>query len=118
MSIDSKPTCPIISRFAEDLKLNAKSPRTVQSYCRALRKFTEYLRHTPDQATEDQLRKYLLYVVDKKSWAGSTVNVTLQALKIFYRITCPRDWNSLKLAASRSSRICRRFSRSVKSIRF
>ncbi len=66
MSIDSKPTCPIISRFAEDLKLNAKSPRTVQSYCRALRKFTEYLRHTPDQATEDQLRKYLLYVVDKK----------------------------------------------------
>ncbi len=36
MSIDSKPTCPIISRFAEDLKLNAKSPRTVQSYCRAL----------------------------------------------------------------------------------
>ncbi len=98
MSIDSKPTCPIISRFAEDLKLNAKSPRTVQSYCRALRKFTEYLRHTPDQATEDQLRKYLLYVVDKKSWAGSTVNVTLQALKIFYRIACPRDWNSLKLA--------------------
>ncbi len=71
MSIDSKPTCPIISRFAEDLKLNAKSPRTVQSYCRALRKFTEYLRHTPDQATEDQLRKYLLYVVDKKSWAGA-----------------------------------------------
>ncbi len=52
MSIDSKPTCPIISRFAEDLKLNAKSPRTVQSYCRALRKFTEYLRHTPDQATK------------------------------------------------------------------
>ncbi len=37
-------------------------------------------------------------MVDKKSWAGSTVNVTLQALKIFYRITCPRDWNSLKLA--------------------
>ncbi len=24
MSIDSKPTCPIISRFAEDLKLTLK----------------------------------------------------------------------------------------------
>lgn len=98
MSIDSKPTCPIISRFAEDLKLSGKRPRTVQSYCRALRKFAEYLGHTPDQATEDQLRKYLLFVVDKKSWAGSTVNVALQALKIFYRITCPRTWDSLKLA--------------------
>jgi site-specific recombinase XerD len=98
MSIDSNPTCPVFQRFAQDLKLNGKSPRTQQSYCRALRKFTEYLGHSPDQATEDQLRKYLLYVVEKKTWAGSTVNVTLQALKLFFRITCPRDWSSLKLA--------------------
>ena len=98
MSIDSKPSCPVAQRFTEDLKLNGKSVRTQQSYCRALRKFSEYLGHAADQATEDQLRNYLLYVVEKKSWASSTVNVTLQALKIFFRITCPRDWSSLKLA--------------------
>ncbi len=98
MSIDSKPTCPIITRFAQDLKLNGKLPRTQQSYCRALRMFSEYLGHSPDQATEDQLRNYLLFVVEKKTWAGSTVNVALQALKLFFRITCPRDWASLKLA--------------------
>jgi site-specific recombinase XerD len=98
MSVDSKPTCPIISRFAEDLKLNGKSSRTIQSYCRALRKFSEFLGHSPNSATEDQLRQYLLYVVKEKGWSGSTVNVTLQALKIFFRITCPRDWESLKLA--------------------
>ncbi|MCA9194826.1 MAG: hypothetical protein KDB03_23810 [Planctomycetales bacterium] len=31
----------------------------MQSYCRALRKFIEYLGHVPDQATEDHLRNYL-----------------------------------------------------------
>jgi site-specific recombinase XerD len=98
MSIDHHPTCPVIKRFADDLKLNGKSPRTQQSYCRALRKFSEYLGHAPDLATEDQLRKYLLFLVECKKWQGSTVNVAQQALKLFFRITCPRDWGTLKLA--------------------
>ena len=98
MSIDSNPSCPIIARFAEDLKLDGKRPRTQQSYCRHTRKFAEFLGHSPDLATEDQFRNYLLYLVDCKKWDASTINVALQALKLLYRITCPRDWNSLKLA--------------------
>jgi hypothetical protein len=43
MSFDVHPTCPIINRFSEDLKLSGKLPRTLQPYCRALRKFMEYL---------------------------------------------------------------------------
>ena len=50
MSKDKKPQCPFIQRFAEDLKLFRKSERTVQSYCRALRKLNEYLGHEPRQA--------------------------------------------------------------------
>lgn len=97
MSVDLKPTCPAVKRFLDDLKLNGKSTRTQQSYCRAVRKFAEYLHHSPEQATEDQLRDYLLFLVDSKKWKGSTVNVAQQALKLFFRITCPRDWSTLKL---------------------
>lgn len=98
MSIDKNPNCPIIKRFAEDLKLSGKAPRTLQSYCRALRKFMEFLGHSPEQATEDHLRNYLLFVTDERKWSSSTVNVAQQALKQFFRITCPRDWKVLKLA--------------------
>lgn len=101
MSIDKNPNCPFIKRFAEDLMLNGKSPRTVQSYARALRKFIEYLGHAPDQATEDHLRNYLLFVTEKKQWSSSTVNVALQAMKLYFRITCPRDWQVLQLARVR-----------------
>ena len=98
MSIDLHPTALVNQRFLHDLKLNGKSTRTQQSYCRAVRKFTEFLGHSPEQATEDQLRSYLLYLVDSKQWKASTVNVAQQALKLFFRITCPRDWNVLRLA--------------------
>lgn len=57
MSIDLRPTYPVPRRFADDPKLNAKSLRTQQSYCRAPRKLTEYLGHPLDQATREQLRR-------------------------------------------------------------
>lgn len=98
MSVDLHPTCPIRQRFAEDLKLTGKSERTQESYCRALRKFSEFLGHSPDLATEAQLREYLLFIAESKLWQGSTINVAQQALKQFFRITCPRDWDTLKFA--------------------
>ncbi len=98
MSRDLKPTCPITTRFLDDLKLSGKEPRTQQAYVRAVRKFAEFLGHSPDLATEDQLRNYLLHLADSKKWAASTINVAQQALKQFFRITCPKDWPVLKLA--------------------
>lgn len=98
MSKDKKPQCPFIQRFTEDLTLARKSARTVQSYCRAVRKLSEHLGHDPNQASEEDIRKYLLFVTEAKKWSSSTVNVALQALKLYYRLTCPRDWAILKLA--------------------
>ncbi len=98
MSKDKKPQCPFIQRFAEDLKLTGKSERTVQSYCRNLRKLSEHLGHDLNQAAEEDIRKYLLFITEQKKWSSSTVNVALQAFKLYYRLTCPRDWSILKLA--------------------
>ena len=53
MSRDLNPVCPVAARFLEDLKLNGKKPRTQQADVRAVRKFTAFLGHPPDQATED-----------------------------------------------------------------
>lgn len=98
MSKDLEPNCPIAKRFLEDLKLNGAGTRTQQSYVRALRKFTEFLGHTADLATEDQLRNYLLHLRDVEKHASSTINVAQQALKKFFSISYPRDWKVLKLA--------------------
>jgi hypothetical protein len=86
MSKDLQPTVPSLIQFQQDLKLNGKGLRTQQSYLRALRKFHEFLSKDPASATEDDLRRYLLHVVDTKPWRPSTVNVAQQALKQFFRL--------------------------------
>ncbi len=48
------------------------------------------------------LRDYLLFLTDTQRLEPSTVNVALQALKLFFKITCPRDWQVLKLARVQS----------------
>ena len=55
MSKDKNPVAPIAIRFKQDLQLKGLGDRTQQAYCRALRKFTEFLQHQPDSATEDEL---------------------------------------------------------------
>lgn len=98
MSIDLKPTCPVLQQFSEDLKIAGLSERTQESYCRALRKFATYLGKTADQATEDQVRKYIIHILDERKLSASTLNVIHQALKKFYTISFRRDWKVLKLA--------------------
>ena len=75
MSKDLQPTVPSLIQFQQDLKLNGKGIRTQQSYLRALRKFHEFLSKDPASATEDELRRYLLHIVDTKQWRPSKVNV-------------------------------------------
>ncbi len=67
MSKDKKPQCPFIQRFAEDLKLAGKADRTVQAYCRALRKLCEHLGKDPSEASEEDIRNYLLFITKRRS---------------------------------------------------
>jgi integrase/recombinase XerD len=96
MSKDLKPLAPIAIRFQHDLKINGKGERTQQSYVRMLRKFSEFLGADPDSASEEDLRRYFLHISENQLWKPSTINVAYQALKQFFRRTCPRDWKTLQ----------------------
>ena len=101
MSIDKEPLSPILIRFQQDLQLNGLKERTQQSYVRNVRKFSEFLKRDPDSASEDDLRRYLLYINNDAHWSSSTINVAQQALKRFFTLTCPQTWATLKLVRAR-----------------
>jgi site-specific recombinase XerD len=92
---------PILIRFQQDLQLNGLKERTQQSYVRNTRKFSEFLKRDPDSASEDDLRRYLLYIKNDAHWSSSTINVAQQALKRFFTLTCPQTWATLKLVRAR-----------------
>ena len=45
-----------------DMQLAGVGERTHESYLRSVRKFAQWLNKAPDSATENDLRRYLLFI--------------------------------------------------------
>jgi len=52
---------PLRERMIEDMQLRGFSPRTQESYARAVRKLAEHYHKSPDLVTEEELRDYFVY---------------------------------------------------------
>ena len=87
---------PLADRMRQDIQLAGLAQRTVDSYLRQVRKFAIFIQRSPDQATEEDLRRYLLDITNIQGWQPSSLNVAYSAIKFFYAKTCPRDWQILK----------------------
>jgi len=78
-----------------DMHFVGLSERTHESYLRAVRKFAQWLHKSPDLASENDLRRYLLYIKNDQQWEGNSLKVAYSGLKFFYSRTCPREWPTL-----------------------
>jgi len=67
-----------------DLQLAGLSERTQESYLRAVRKFAQWLKKSPDQASENDLRQYLLFIKNDQQWEGNSLKVAYSGIKFFY----------------------------------
>ena len=82
-------------RMTEDLQLKGMSERTQEMYVRAVRQLAEHYHKSPDQISEEELRRYFLFLknVQKDSRAASTI--ALCGLKFFYEQTLQCPWPTL-----------------------
>ena len=51
----------LYKRMIENMQLRGFSPRTQESYTRAVRKLAEHYHKSPDLITDEELREYFLY---------------------------------------------------------
>ena len=91
-------------RMIEDMKLRALAPRTQDRYLFAVKALVEHYHRPPDKITEEQVRKYLLYLIETKEYAKSTFNIDLAAIKFLYRRTLGRNWRLLHIRGSRTNK--------------
>lgn len=82
--------------MSRDLQLLGRAKRTHDGYLREVRKLACYFNTSPDQLTQQQVADYLLHLINDRKFAPGSLKVTYSALKFFYSITCPRDWEVLK----------------------
>lgn len=89
------PLTPLAQQMLQDMQLAGLKERTHESYLRAVRKFAQWVNKSPQIATENDLRRYLLFIKNDQQWEGNSLKVAYSGLKFFYSHTCPREWPTL-----------------------
>ncbi len=85
----------LYQRMHDDLNLAGMAERTVHGYLRAVRQLADYCRTPPDRITEQQLRRFFLYLKNEKQFAYGSLRVAFSGIKFFYTRTCRRNWQTL-----------------------
>jgi site-specific recombinase XerD len=86
MTQSTQPISPLRQRMIEDMQLRKLAPKTQTSYIRAVKKLADYMDHSPDTATAEDLRQFQLHLTDKGT-SRITINATITALRFFFDVT-------------------------------
>ena len=73
-------------RINEDMSLRKFAVKTQISYIRAINRLCEYLQHSPENTTREELREFQLFLVNDGA-TGTTINGIISGLKFLYQIT-------------------------------
>ena len=61
--------------------------RTRQTYIESVAKFAKYYDRSPEQISEAEVERYLLYLLQERKLAHSSCNIVASALQFLYRVT-------------------------------
>lgn len=78
-------------RFIREIKLQGKSPKTIDSYARSLRRLLTYFDCHPQDLTQDDLKLYFDDLVSSRSW--SVVRVDRWGLRLFWDRVLKKEWH-------------------------
>jgi site-specific recombinase XerD len=82
---------PLRQRFIEDLQLRNRSSKTIGVYVYHVRELARHFKQSPQRLGDDQIHRYLLYLLREKRVSWSAYNQAVAALRFFYRVTYPSD---------------------------
>ncbi len=90
-------------RMVRDMDVRNFSGRTVESYVDEVKGLAKYYRRPPDQLSDAEVQRYLLYIRDERKLSTSTCNQIRCALKFFYEVTLQRPRASLTVPPMRQA---------------
>ena len=79
-------------RMIEDMTLRNLAPHTIQVYVERVATFARYFNVSPQRLGPEQIRAYLLYLVQERHVSWSYFNQARCALQFLYRVTLGKDW--------------------------
>ena len=76
---------PLRKRMIEEMKLRNFAPTTIDLYVDNVAKFAKHFGKSPEWLGEEQVRQYLVHLVEERKLAWGTYNQALAALRYLYR---------------------------------
>ena len=90
-------------RMVRDMHVRHFSGRTVEAYVAGVTGLAKYYMRSPDQLSDEEVQRYLLYLREERRLSGSTCNQVRCALKFFYEVTVRRPQPSLTVPPMRQA---------------
>jgi len=87
---------PLREKMVRDMQLRRLSDNTQRIYTHAVFALARHYMKAPDRLTEEQVKAYILYLLNERKLAWSTCDTNVAGLQFFYCITLGR--NSMRLA--------------------
>lgn len=85
-----------------DLELKNFSPKTIRCYLTCMVHFVRHYGRSPVEMGEEEIRKYLHYLIKEKKASQSSIKQAYSAMKFFYGVTLGRPWNGVRIPRSKS----------------
>lgn len=77
-------------KMTADLKIGGYTPSTRKSYLYHAGKFAAHFTRSPTEMGADEIRQYLLYLVEERTVSRSSLRQTRSALRFLYAVTLQR----------------------------
>lgn len=81
---------PLRQRMTEDLKLRNRSPGTIASYVHRVSRLARFYQRSPDRISKEEVRAFLVDLVDRQKVSWSSYNIMVCALRFFFTVTLQR----------------------------
>src|SRR3954468_9079377 len=82
---------PLRQRMIDDMRLRNLAPRTIEVYVSRVATFARHLGRSPEALGRDEVRAYLLHLVQERHVCWSTYNQTVAGLRFLYEVTLGRE---------------------------
>ena len=100
MKTDPKKTTALRERMREDLRLRNYSKHSEELYIFHVRRFAEFCKKSPSECGLEDVRRYLLHLLDCKT-NQSTYKQAVAGLRFLFKYTLSREWVKEKIVYPR-----------------
>jgi integrase/recombinase XerD len=79
-------------RMIEDMKLRRLAPSTQEAYIRSVCGLAQYYHKSPDQISDEELRGYVVYLIEDRQLAPGSWGAIVCGIKFLYIHTLKGEW--------------------------